>query len=192
MSSAAQFRMFPNAITSVRWQRSAAVGVITATAARRISRRRSVHALGCAVANPPESDDVPALIDVTQLYLSPPRASKWTVGLEIYTYIYSIAGMHGYHYDVSHGASTAQISLDIITALAQQNALGEQIWNAFALAQILSNSLRQYRKLNRKVPELRILKNLRANRPISRDILPRAQKAPNAAAKLDATVILSQ
>lgn len=75
MSSAAQFRMFPNAITSGRWQRSAAVGV-TATAAHRISRQRSVHALGCAVANPPESDDVPALIDVTQLYLSPPPASK--------------------------------------------------------------------------------------------------------------------
>jgi hypothetical protein len=64
--------------------------------------------------------------------------------------------MHRYHYDVSHGASAAQISLDIITALAQQNALEEQ--NAFALAQILSNSLRKYRKLNRKVSELRILK----------------------------------
>ena len=41
-----------------------------------------------------------------------------------------------------------------VVALAQQNALEEQ--NAFALAQILSNRLRKYRKLNRQVSELRI------------------------------------
>lgn len=65
--------------------------------------------------------------------------------------------MHEYHYNVSRGVSTAQISLDITTALAQQNALEEQ--NAFTLAQILSNSLRKSRKLNRQVLNDRIYKN---------------------------------
>jgi hypothetical protein len=107
-------------------ERSAAVGVITATAAHRISRQRSVHARGCAVANPPESDEVHALIDVTQLYLSPPLpVSERLVQGWSRKKNYSIAGMHGCHYDVSQGASTARISLDIITALAQQNALEE-------------------------------------------------------------------